>query len=148
MERWKAKDPCANVHELAKSLPTGVWLNLLVPSIADATQGQVTVLGAELVFADPSFAILRYGNSFWMLHADETYAEHPLSPALSQDLPRGAGCEIRLQGCDPDASQDRASDAGWEVVESACDKPHGLREAFLRDTCGFIWVPCVPSGTP
>ena len=45
---------------------------------------------------------------------------------------------------DPDAAEARARAQGHIVLESATDKPHGLREAYLVDPDGYCWVPDVP----
>jgi len=57
---------------------------------------------------------------------------------------RGAGIELRLYGTDPDAAEGRAREAGAIVLAGAIDKPHGLREAYILDGDGYVWVPCRP----
>ena len=32
---------------------------------------------------------------------------------------------------------------GGGVLQEATDKPHGLREAYLYDPDGYVWVPSV-----
>ena len=59
-------------------------------------------------------------------------------------MARGVGVELRLHGCDPDAAQERARARGEIILAEAIDKPHGLREAYLIDPDGYIWVPDVP----
>ena len=34
---------------------------------------------------------------------------------------------------------------GYEVLEPATDKPHGLREAYILDGDGYVWVPDIAS---
>ena len=34
---------------------------------------------------------------------------------------------------------------GYEVLEPASDKPHGLREAYILDADGYVWVPDIAS---
>jgi len=80
----------------------------------------------------------------WMFHADHTYDRHPLLPMVAGVARRGAGVELRLHGCDPDRAEAAAKRLGFEVLASAADKPHGLREAYLADADGYIWVPDVP----
>ncbi len=75
-----------------------------------------------------------------MLHADHTYDDHELSGSLRPDIARGIGVELRLHGCDPDAAEARARAAGYTVLAGAMDKPHGLREAYLVDADGYLWV--------
>ena len=58
----------------------------------------------------------------------------------------GVGAELRLHGRDPDAAEAAARRLGYEVLQGAADKPHGLREAFIVDRDGFVWAPDVPIG--
>jgi ligand-binding sensor domain-containing protein len=51
---------------------------------------------------------------------------------------------LRLHGCDPDMAQAHAIAQDFTVLQSASDKPHGLREAYLLDSDGYLWVPDVP----
>lgn len=122
----------------------GLGVNLLVRDVAKALGFHQGVLGATAVYADPDFAVVRLGTMEWLLHADHTYAKHPLYAALRADLPRGLGAEIRLHGVDPDGCERRARDGGFTVLAGAVDKPHGLRECYLLDPDGYIWVPDVP----
>jgi hypothetical protein len=36
----------------------------------------------------------------------------------------------------------RARAAGAIVLAGSLDKPHGLREAYILDDDGSVWVPC------
>lgn len=143
MDRWKSEDPCANVDGLARSMPNGLWMNILTADIDLAVAFQIDVLGCDAIYRDKAFAIMSFEQSSWMVHSDHTYAEHPLSGRLASGTLRGSGCEIRLHGCDPDAAQKRAEDFGFEVMAEARDRPHGLREAFLVGPDGYIWVPSI-----
>jgi hypothetical protein len=80
-----------------------------------------------------------------MLHADHTYDNHPLRNTVSPTYPRGGGLEVRLHGCDPDAAEAAARRLGFEILSPATDKGHGLREVYIRDADGYIWVPDVHS---
>ena len=122
----------------------GLTLNLLVRHIDAALPFHREVLGAEVVYSDPDFAVLRYGEVEWMLHADHTYLEHPLHPSLVEAGPRGVGAELRLHGRNPDAAEAAARRLGCTVLARATDKPHGLREVYLLDNDGYLWVPDVP----
>ncbi len=137
--------------EYGRSL-SGLTLNLLVEDVRKSLDFQVKVLGATVVYSDPDFAVVRGYGSEWMLHADHTYDRHPVriganaagqrGAAAGQ---RGAGAELRLHGCDPDKAEEAAMEHGYQVMVSAANKPHGLREAFLVDPDGYIWVPDAPS---
>ena len=80
----------------------------------------------------------------WMIHADHTYDSHPLNATLAKLAHRGGAVELRLHGCDPDKAQAHAIAQDFTVLQSASDKPHGLREAYLLDSDGYLWVPDVP----
>ncbi len=123
----------------------GLTLNLLVRDVERALPFHREVLGALVVYSDPDIAVLRHQDAEWMLHADHTYDAHPLATTLAADLHRGIGAELRLHGRDPDVAEAEARRLGFEVVEPATDKGHGLREAYLMDTDGYLWVPDVVS---
>ncbi|MGO1118025.1 VOC family protein [Rhodovibrionaceae bacterium A322] len=140
-------DPWMSADDYGRSL-NGLGINLLVPDMEKALHFQTEVLQADVVYSDPDFAVLRGYGAEWMLHADHTYSDHPLSGSLTgedaQGMIRGLGLEIRLHGCDPDAAEARARKAGYTVLAGALDKPHGLREAYLVDADGYLWVPDMP----
>jgi catechol 2,3-dioxygenase-like lactoylglutathione lyase family enzyme len=122
----------------------GLTLNLLVRHIAAALPFHREVLGATVVYSDADFAVLRYDEVEWMLHADHTYLEHPLHASLGADEPRGVGAELRLHGRDPDLAEAAARRLGCTILATATDKPHGLREVYIVDPDGYVWVPDVP----
>lgn len=122
----------------------GLGINLLVRDVAESVEFTQTVLGAEVVYADADFAVLRHGDAEWMLHADHTYEDNPLHGFVTDLEGRGAGAELRLHHCDPDKAEAAARAAGYTVLAGAADKPHGLREAFILDPDGYCWVPDVP----
>ncbi len=119
----------------------GFGVNLLVREVAPVTAFLTEVLGVELVYADPDLAVLRHGGHEWMLHADHTYDDAPMRRHTLEAAVRGAGCELRLYGIDPDAAEARARSLGYRVLAAAADKPHGLRECYLLDPEGYVWVP-------
>ena len=133
-------DPWMPADQYGKSL-SGLSLNLLVVDIEIAVAFQTEVLGSKIIYSDPDVAILEAHGSSWMLHADHTYNEHPLSGSLRPELARGIGAEIRLHGCNPDNAEAEARKRGDTVLAGTIDKPHGLREAYLIDPDGYIWVP-------
>jgi catechol 2,3-dioxygenase-like lactoylglutathione lyase family enzyme len=135
-------DPIA----FGRAIRPGLGVNLLVRSIEVATRFQRDALGARAVYRERGFAIMSGVGSTWLLHADETYGRHPLGLAVEGLQVRGSGVELRLYGTDPDAAAARAEAAGGHVLVEPIDKPHGLREAYLLDPDGYVWVPCVPTG--
>ncbi|MDH5558331.1 MAG: hypothetical protein OEZ03_13350 [Alphaproteobacteria bacterium] len=122
----------------------GLGINLLVSDIAASEEFARSVLGAESVYVDADFAVLRYGGAEWMLHADHSYEDHPLHGFVAGQEGRGAGAELRLHHCDPDRAEAAALAGGYTVLAGAADKPHGLREAFILDPDGYCWVPDIP----
>jgi len=151
MAKHRAPDqtPFMAADAYGKSL-AGLSVNLLVKDVARAVKFQTEVLGARLVYGDADFAVLRFadpahgGTAEWMLHADHTYGTHPLLGLTGDGALRGAGIELRLHNCDPDAAAARARALGYTVFAEPADKPHGLREAYIADPDGYIWVPDAP----
>lgn len=130
-----------------RSLPDGIGVNLLVTDIARALHFQTTVLQAEIRYWDQEFAIVQSNGTTWMLHHDRTYHSHPLRGIAESADGRGAGLELRLYGRDPDVAEAAAIALGATVLATAADKPHGLREAYILDDDGYLWVPSVPKKT-
>jgi len=142
MTKKRTGDAWMPAPQYARTLK-GLTVNLVVRDIARALPFHREVLGASLVYSDPDIAVLRSEDAEWMLHADHTYDAHPTHAALMKATPRGLGAELRLHGRDPDEAERHARRLGYEVIEASADKPHGLREAFLRDADGYVWVPDV-----
>ncbi len=137
-------DPWMPPPEYGHSLK-GMTLNLLVRDIDRSIDFQTKVLQTEVVYSDPDIAVVRGFGTEWMLHADHTYLENNLYDLISNVSVRGTGIEIRLHGCDPDQAEKRARDLGYSVLTASTDKDaHGLRECYLIDNDGYIWVPDVP----
>jgi predicted enzyme related to lactoylglutathione lyase len=133
-------DPVA----FGRALPQGLGVNLLVADVAGATAFQCVAFGVRTLWREDDFAALEGFGALWMLHSDRSYRDHPLGRAAA-GLPRGAGVELRLYGCDPDAAEARARDLGAVILHPAADKPHGLREAHILDPEGYVWAPSVPT---
>lgn len=135
-------DPAAH----GRAMAPGFGVNLLVTDVARAARWQAGVLGARVVYRERDFAILSAQGATWFLHHDRSYGRHPLVGLARRAEARGAGVELRLYGCDPDAAATAAQDAadrlGGGVLAGPADKPHGLREAYLVDADGYCWVPC------
>ena len=129
--------------DYGRAIPEGLGVNLLVRDMLAATAFQREVLGVEIAFEDEDFAICKGFGAEWMLHTDHTYSDHPMIGLVQDTEVRGLGAEIRLYGCDPDAAEARARVADAIVLQGSMDKPHGLRECFLVDGEGYVWVPSV-----
>ena len=160
--KLRSGEPWMPAPEYGRSL-RGLTLNLLVRDITAALAFHREVLGADIVYSDPDFAVLRWEGPpegrdgpraagpgrpgdlvEWMLHADHAYDKHPLHASLTGGLARGIGAELRLHGRDPDDAEAAARRLGFTVLAPATDKPHGLREAYLIDADGYCWVPDMP----
>lgn len=133
-------DPAA----FGRGLGPGIGINLLVSDVEAAIAFQTGALGAKIVWQEADFAILQGCGATWMLHADRAYRDHPLGHAVAMLEARGGGVELRLYGGDPDRAAACAEVAGGSVLCAPLDKPHGLREAYLIDPDGYVWVPCNP----
>lgn len=127
-----------------RALPRGLGINLLVADVAASLVFQRAVLAADVRYWDRDFAIVEGFGAVWMLHHDRTYRDHPLVGIARAADGRGAGAELRLYGRDPDLAEAATTPAGGIVLAGAADKPHGLREAYLLDPDGYLWVPSVP----
>ena len=133
--------------EYGKAL-RGLTVNLLVRDIDASLHFQREVLGATVVYSDAEFAAMEGYGASWMLHADSTYSRHPMRGAVEGFDVRGGGVEIRLHCCDPDRAEAAARRLNYTVLDSVADKPHGVREVFLLDPDGYIWVPDTPLNSP
>ncbi len=149
-DKPRAADSFMSAEAYGQSL-TGIGVNLLVRDIARSSLFARDVLGAEIVYSDKDFAVLRQGpvpaggkRAEWMLHTDGTYHSNPLLGLLSDVSVRGVGVEIRLYHCDPDQATAQAKAHHHHVLAPAADKPHGLREAYILDPDGYCWVPSLP----
>lgn len=127
-----------------RALGPGLGVNLLVTDVEASARFQSEVLDAKIEYMDQDFAIMTACGSTWMLHHDRTYRDHPMSGIALAASGRGAGAELRLYGCDPDKAEARAAQHDGVVLAGAADKPHGLREAYIIDADGYVWVPSVP----
>ena len=124
---------------------SGFTINVLTANLARALIFQREVLQADILHQDEDLLILRGYGSNWMVHADHTYDKHALLADTRAQPRRGAGVELRLHGCDPDATATRAQQHGFKVLDGPRDQPdHGLREVHIVDDDGYIWVPDVP----
>jgi len=124
---------------------SGFSVNLLSTNLARALQFQRDVLQATLLHQDEDLLIVDGYGGNWMVHADHTYDKHALLVDTLNETRRGAGVELRLHHCDPDATAARAIEQGFRVLDGPRDQPdHGLREAHIIDDDGYIWVPDVP----
>jgi catechol 2,3-dioxygenase-like lactoylglutathione lyase family enzyme len=142
--KLRTGEPWMPAPDYGRSLH-GLTVNLLVSNIDAALAFQRNVLDARVVYADADFAVLSSCGGEWMLHADHTYRGHPLHDEASAVTARGSGIELRLHGRNPDAAAAAARAHGHVVLADPADKPHGLREAFIADPDGYVWVPDIPS---
>ncbi len=136
-----SNEPWMTAPDFGRSLPRGVGVNLLVRDMEAEILFCRDCLGAMILHSDKDFAAIELCGSVFMLHADQSYANHPLSGIVAGSETRGAGVEIRVYGLDPDKTEARAVARGDHVLAGSLDKPHGLRECFIVDPEGYVWVP-------
>ncbi len=141
--KLRTGEPWMSGKQYGQSL-RGLTVNILVRDIDAALAFQRDVLGVQTVYSDPDFAVCSAYGSEWMLHADHTFENHPMGSTVTPAQLRGAGIELRLHGCNPDQAEAAARRLGFDVLSPASDKGHGLREVYIRDNDGYIWVPDVP----
>jgi len=89
------------------------------------------VLGARIIYCDEDFAAIELLGSIFMVHADHSYLDNPVTGVITGAETRGAGIELRLYGADPHAVEKRAAALGHFVLAGSIDKPHGLRECYI-----------------
>ncbi|MEM7072242.1 MAG: glyoxalase [Pseudomonadota bacterium] len=118
----------------------GFGINLLSRSVEAHTSFATSVLGATILYAIADFAALQYRDTVWMVHHDRTYGKHPISGFLQASEARGVGIELHLYERDPDIAERTARLRGDIVLAGAIEKPHGLREVFILDPDGYVWV--------
>ncbi|MEM7207688.1 MAG: VOC family protein [Pseudomonadota bacterium] len=133
--------PDANEYGRALS---GLTINLLVKDMHASLAFQRDVLNATVVYADDDFAAMAGYGASWMLHSDGTYSQHPLRGVVADLEFRGGGVELRLHNGDPDAAEALARAHDYVVLDASADKPHGVREVFLVDPDGYVWVVDTP----
>ena len=141
--KLRTGDPWMPAPAYSRSLKA-ITVNLIVRQIETAIAFQREVLGATVVYSDPDFAVLQGYGGEWMIHADHTYQGTAFEKTLAGVERRGTGIELRLHGCDPDRAEQAARRLGFTVIAATTDKPHGMREAYLMDADGYVWVPDVP----
>ena len=144
MNPEKEKDP-ADPVAFGRGIPPGLEINLLVSSVDQAAQFQARVFGARIEYWEEHFAIMSAVGSTWLLHSDWSYRHHEMMSAVTGLQARGGGVELRLYGIDPDNAEAAARSSGAAILATAADKPHGMREVYIVDEDGYVWVPCAPA---
>ena len=136
------KDSFPGAADYGRAL-SGFGVNLLVSDVNQTLNFLKEVLGLTPVHQSDGFAVLRYRGHEWMLHEDGTYHSNPLLSLTGDGVIRGAGVELRLYDIDPDQAEERAHGSGYTVLQGATNKPHGLRECYIVDRDGYVWVPSI-----
>lgn len=126
-----------------RGIPRGLGINILVHNVDRSARFQSEIFGAHILYWEEHFAIMQAVDSTWLLHSDWSYRGHELIGAVSGVQVRGCGVELRLYGVDPDQAEAAARRRDAVVLAGAADKEHGLREAYIVDDDGYVWVPSV-----
>ena len=132
-----------DADSFGKSL-RGIGINMLVTDVLGTCAFLETIFDLKAFQKSKDFAIVQYGDQVFQLHSDGTYHSHPLLGLLPENPPRGAGIEIHLYDTDPDDAVAKAVASGATILAEPLDKPHGLREAYILDENGYVWVPSRP----
>ena len=83
------RKPWMSAEDYGRSL-RGFQAGLLVKDVARSVAFAREVLEAQVIYADPDFAVLRHGSGpEWMVHADHTYGSHPLLGLTGDGALRG-----------------------------------------------------------
>lgn len=146
MAMKRTKTPWMEADDFGRSLPLGIGINLLVPEIAPMEAFCRNVLGATIVYADEDFAAVSLLGSVFMLHADHSYSDNPMTGVIADVEQRGTGIEIRIYGLDPDDAEARAREHGHHVLAGSIDKPQGLRECHIVGPSFYVFVPSAAIG--
>ncbi|MCX7305745.1 MAG: hypothetical protein NTV73_15655 [Hyphomicrobiales bacterium] len=146
MAMKRTKTPWMSADDFGRSLPRGIGINLLVPDIAPMEAFCRDVLGATIVYVDEDFAAVTLLGSVFMLHADHSYCDNPMTGVIANIEQRGTGIEIRIYGLDPDEAEARARELGHHVLAGSLDKPHGLRECHIVGPSFYVFVPSIAIG--
>ncbi|WP_245467317.1 hypothetical protein [Mesorhizobium sp. M2A.F.Ca.ET.046.03.2.1] len=92
------------------------------------------VLGARIIYADEDFAAIELLGSVFMLHADHSYLDNPMTGVTSGAETRGAGIELRLYGADPDRRRRRSAISCWpapSISRMACANATSLARTAM-----------------
>lgn len=124
MAMKRTKTPWMKAEDFGRSLPRGIGVNLLVRDMAAMEAFCRDVLGARVIYADEDFAAIELLGSVFMLHADHSYLDNPMTGVIVGSETRGAGIELRLYGarsrCDRDGGTgSRPHRAGWRARQAA-----------------------------
>ncbi|MEH7828595.1 VOC family protein [Gemmobacter denitrificans] len=120
----------------------GLGINLLCRDVLREVAFLTEVLGMKAHRSSRDFAIIVYAGRPFQLHADGTYARHPLADLVPENPPRGGGVELRAFETDPDEAAARAAlHPDTVILQAPTDKPgHGLRECVILSPEGYAWV--------
>ena len=141
--------------DLGRSL-RGFGTNILVEDALVYTNSIAPVLGVDVIRAEKAFALIAipsenqsddqvFISHLIQIHADFTYHNNPYREHLPENSARGLGIELHLFETDPDAVADLADvHPDWTVLQTATNKEHGVREAYLLDMYGYCWVVSEP----
>lgn len=121
----------------------GVGVNILTRDLPALARFLEAAFGLTIHRQGRDFALAAHDGMLIQLHADATFAAHPLHRLLPEAAPRGAGVQLYLFGIDPDAAAARADAAGGTVIEPPRTKPHGLREATILAPEGQAFSPAI-----
>jgi hypothetical protein len=107
MAMKRTKTPWMKAEDFGRSLPHGVGVNLLVTDMAAMEAFCRDALGARIIYADEDFAAIELLGSIFMLHADHSYLDNPMTGVTAGAETRGAGIELPFTAPIPIRSRKR-----------------------------------------
>lgn len=83
MAMKRTKTPWMKAEDFGRSLARGIGVNLLVSDMAAMEAFCRDVLGAHMIYADEDFAAIELLGSVFMLHADHSYLDNPMTGVVA-----------------------------------------------------------------
>ena len=137
----RTRNAWMKADDFGRSLPRGIGINLLVPEIAPMEAFCRDVLGARIVYADEDFAAVELLGSVFMLHADHSYLDNPMTGVIDGVELRGARHRDPHLRRRPGRDRSAGARAGHGCSPVRSTSRMALRECHIVGPNGYIFVP-------